>query len=81
MLYHVLGVTIMTVREKGSSAFISKIYVTPSDRIFNFKYVQFPVRLSYGLTINQSQGQPLKFVGLFLTKPVYGHVQRARIKY
>ncbi|KAL7265439.1 hypothetical protein ACSBR1_003255 [Camellia fascicularis] len=36
---------------------------------------QFPVRLAYVLTINKSQGQSVKFVGVDLRTPVFSHGQ------
>ena len=36
---------------------------------------QFPVRLAYCLTINKAQDQSLKYVGIYLTKPVFSYVQ------
>ncbi|KAH7666177.1 DNA helicase protein [Dioscorea alata] len=36
---------------------------------------QLPVKLSYAMTINKSQGQTLELVGLFLPKPVFSHGQ------
>ena len=36
---------------------------------------QFPVQLSFDMTINKSQGQSLKKVGLYLTKSVFAHRQ------
>jgi len=36
---------------------------------------QFPVKLAFGMTINKSQGQSLKRVGIYLPKPVFSHGQ------
>ncbi|KAG5530927.1 hypothetical protein RHGRI_025763 [Rhododendron griersonianum] len=36
---------------------------------------QFPVRLAYAMTINKSQGQSVKFVGVDLRTPVFSHGQ------
>ena len=36
---------------------------------------QFPMILSFAMTINKSQGQSLKKVGLYLEKPVFTHGQ------
>ncbi|KAL5147655.1 TMV resistance protein N [Glycine soja] len=36
---------------------------------------QFPIMLSYAMTINKSQGQSLSMVGLYLPKPVFTHGQ------
>ena len=37
--------------------------------------LQFPVRLCFAMTINKSQGQSVKFVGLDLRRPVFTHGQ------
>ena len=34
---------------------------------------QFPVRLTYAMTINKSQGQLVKFVGIDLRTAVFSH--------
>ncbi|KAG5051971.1 hypothetical protein JHK87_004169 [Glycine soja] len=36
---------------------------------------QFPIMLSYAMTINKSQGQSISSVGLYLSKPVFSHGQ------
>ena len=36
---------------------------------------QFPVIVSFAMTINKSQGQSLKQVGLYLPRPVFTHGQ------
>ncbi|KAG5554683.1 hypothetical protein RHGRI_012293 [Rhododendron griersonianum] len=36
---------------------------------------QFPVRLAYAMTINKSQGQSVKFVGVDLRTPVFSNGQ------
>ncbi|KAG5548708.1 hypothetical protein RHGRI_014158 [Rhododendron griersonianum] len=36
---------------------------------------QFPIRLAYALTINKSQGQTVKFIGVDLRTPVFSHGQ------
>ncbi|GKC27453.1 DNA helicase [Tanacetum coccineum] len=42
---------------------------------FIFKRKQFPVKLSYAMTINKSQGQSLERIGIFLPEPVFAHGQ------
>ena len=42
---------------------------------FPFKRTQFPVRLSFAMTINKAQGQTLDFVGIYLPEPVFSHGQ------
>ena len=36
---------------------------------------QFPIKLSYAMIINKTQGQTLDLVGLFLPRPVFSHGQ------
>ncbi|KAI3938443.1 hypothetical protein MKW98_015342 [Papaver atlanticum] len=36
---------------------------------------QFPVRVAYAMTINKSQGQSVKYVGIDLKTPVFSHGQ------
>jgi ATP-dependent exoDNAse (exonuclease V) alpha subunit len=36
---------------------------------------QFPIRVSYAMTINKSQGQTFKVVGIYLPEPVFSHGQ------
>ena len=42
---------------------------------FQMRRRQFPVRLAFAVTINKSQGQSMKKVGVFLPHPVFTHGQ------
>jgi len=58
--------------------FIPRLPLSPSDDIslpFKFKRKQFPVRLSFAMTINKSQGQTIPNVGIYLPEPVFSHGQ------
>jgi ATP-dependent DNA helicase PIF1 len=58
--------------------FIPRLPLSPSDDIslpFKFKRKQFPVRLSFAMTINKSQGQTIPNVGIYLLEPVFSHGQ------
>jgi hypothetical protein len=46
-----------------------------NDRTYKMIRKQFPVRLTYCMSINKSQGQTLKRVGLYLPNPVFSHGQ------
>lgn len=53
--------------------YIPRIIMSPAvdtEWLFTFKRKQFHVQLAYALTINKSQGQTLKMVGLCLPMPV-----------
>jgi ATP-dependent DNA helicase PIF1 len=38
---------------------------------FQFKRKQFPVRLSFAMTVNKAQGQTIPNVGVYLPEPVF----------
>ena len=56
---------------------IPRITTRPKDREFPFEWTrrQFPVRVSFAMTINKSQGQTLLNVGVWLSDPCFGHGQ------
>ena len=56
LMPNVIQATIMTGCAKGKDAFIPRIPIIPSDFPIEFKRLQFPVHLSYTMTINKSQG-------------------------
>ncbi|XP_074356514.1 uncharacterized protein LOC141696244 [Apium graveolens] len=61
----------------GSKHFIPRMELSPSDTKMSFKLVrkQMPLQICYAMTINKSQGQSLKTVGLYLPKSVFSHGQ------
>ncbi|XP_074360528.1 uncharacterized protein LOC141700732 [Apium graveolens] len=61
----------------GSKHFIPRMELSPSDTKMPFKLVrkQIPLQICYAMTINKSQGQSLKTVGLYLPKSVFSHGQ------
>ncbi|XP_019168949.1 PREDICTED: uncharacterized protein LOC109164859 [Ipomoea nil] len=74
---HVLEAQILCGASAGSKVLIPRMSLTPSDPRLPFKFQrkQFPLMLSYAMTINKSQGQTLSNVGLFLKRPVFNHGQ------
>jgi ATP-dependent DNA helicase PIF1 len=42
---------------------------------FQFKRKQFPIRLSFAMTVNKSQGQTIPNVGVYLPAPLFSHGQ------
>ena len=75
ILPHVLEATILTGPGTNEDIFIPRIPLMPVDIPFEFKRLQFPVRLSFAITINKSQGQSLGVVGLYLESPCFSHGQ------
>ncbi|XP_067945089.1 ATP-dependent DNA helicase PIF1-like [Watersipora subatra] len=61
--------TVLTGAAMGEQVFIPRIPLIPTNVPFQLKRIQFPVRLSFALTINKSQGQTLKTVGIHLLTP------------
>uniref|UniRef100_K3YL66 ATP-dependent DNA helicase n=3 Tax=Setaria italica TaxID=4555 RepID=K3YL66_SETIT len=62
----------------GTRVFLPRIPLCPSDDEmfpFRFKRKQFPVRLSFAMTINKAQGQTIPNVGIYLLEPVFSHGQ------
>ena len=47
----------------------------PGEYPFEWQRRQFPVRPSFAITINKSQGQTMKNVGVWLRGQVFGHGQ------
>ncbi|GBO37537.1 ATP-dependent DNA helicase PIF1, partial [Araneus ventricosus] len=75
LMPNIIEGTIMTGQFAGEDVFIPRIPIIPSDFPFQFKRLQFPVRLSFAMSINKAQGQSLKVVGLDLLKPCFSHGQ------
>ena len=65
---NIIDCEIITGISKGNRVLIPRISLCPNDinLPFQIKRVQFPLRLSYALTINKSQGQTFEKVGIFL---------------
>jgi ATP-dependent DNA helicase PIF1 len=61
----------------GEKVFIPRLSLTPSDKRLPFKFQrrQFPITVSFAMTINKSQGQSLKYVGVYLPQPIFSHGQ------
>ncbi|XP_073354937.1 uncharacterized protein [Aegilops tauschii subsp. strangulata] len=69
---------IMIGQHAGRRVFLPRIPLCPSDNDmfpFKFKRKQFPVRLSFAMTINKAQGQMIPVVGVYLPNPVFSHGQ------
>jgi len=74
---HVISAKIITGKSQGTEIYIPRMSMSPSQSPWPFKLIrrQFPIMLSYAMTINKSQGQSLDCVGLYLPTPVFSHGQ------
>ncbi|KAF1877767.1 hypothetical protein Lal_00038076 [Lupinus albus] len=77
MANHVLESRIISGKNIGHIIYIPRMSMSPSQSPWPFKLIrrQFPIIVSYAMTINKSQGQSLQSVGLYLPKPVFSHGQ------
>lgn len=67
--------TILSGKFKGEDVLLPLIPMIPTDMPFEFKRLQFPVRLAFAMTINKAQGQSLQVCGLDLENPCFSHGQ------
>ncbi|XP_023752372.1 uncharacterized protein LOC111900725 [Lactuca sativa] len=77
LLPSVIEASIITGISVGKRVYIPRIKFVhnTSDLPFIFIRKQFPLKVYYAMTINKSQGQYLKKVGLYLTNSVFTHRQ------
>ncbi|XP_075444603.1 uncharacterized protein LOC142488115 [Ascaphus truei] len=75
LMPNLIEATILTGKATGEDVFIPRIPLIPTDMPFNFKCLQFPVRLAFAITINKSQGQSIKCTGINLQSPCFSHGQ------
>ncbi|XP_058753122.1 uncharacterized protein LOC131626307 [Vicia villosa] len=77
MASHVLEAQIMGGKGHGKVTYIPRMDMSPSQSPWPFKLSrrQFPIIVSYAMTINKSQGQSLDWVGLYIPKDVFSHGQ------
>lgn len=75
LLNNLIEATIITGKYKGEDVLLPRIPMIPTDLPFDFKRLQFPVRLAFTMTINKAQGQSLQVCGLNLTNPCFSHGQ------
>ncbi|KAH9546723.1 hypothetical protein CY35_12G115600 [Sphagnum magellanicum] len=68
---------ISTRNNVDKCVFIPHILMSPSRTNWPFvlRRRQFPVRMTFAITINKNQGQTLNNIGIYLSSPVYSHGQ------
>ncbi|CAG9787616.1 unnamed protein product [Diatraea saccharalis] len=72
---NIVRATILTAAAKGKSVLIPRIPIIPHNFPFQFKRLQFPLKLAFAMTINKSQGQTLKVASMHLGIPCFTHGQ------
>src|ERR1051325_10448707 len=74
---HVIEACIISGTHIGNTIYIPRMSLSPSQSPWPFKLIrrQFPIIVSFAMTINKSQGQSLDHVGLYLPREVFSHGQ------
>jgi len=67
--------TILTGTAVGQPSYIPRIPMIPTDLPTPFKRLQYPVKISFAITINKSQGQTFSMVGIDLREQCFSHGQ------
>ncbi|KAJ0614373.1 putative DNA helicase [Helianthus annuus] len=76
--HNVIDAEIAVGQHMGKRVFLPRIPLCLSeDDMFPFKLKrkQFPIRLSFSMTINKAQGQTILYVGVYLPDSVFSHGQ------
>ena len=69
LMPNLIEATILNGKSRGEDVLIPRINIIPTDMPFEFKRLQFPVRLAFSMTINKAQGQSLQVCRLNLKNP------------
>ncbi|GKC52617.1 ATP-dependent DNA helicase PIF1-like protein [Tanacetum coccineum] len=75
---NVINAEIVAGQHAGVRVLFPRIPLSPSEEDmfpFKLKRTQFPVRLSFAMTINKAQGQTIPNVGVYLPESVFSHDQ------
>lgn len=75
LMSNVIHARVLKGKFKGEEVLIPRIPMIPTDMPFEFKRIQFPIRLAFAMTINKSQGQSLSVCGLNLENECFSHGQ------
>ncbi|CAN6571616.1 unnamed protein product [Malus baccata var. baccata] len=75
---NLIDAEILTGQFAGVRVFLPRIHLKSTDTVglpFELTRKQFPVKLSFSITINKSQGQTIPHVGVYLPDHVFSHGQ------
>jgi hypothetical protein len=72
---NIIEAVFLTRPAKGEIAFIPRIPMIPFDLPFYFKRLQFPVKVSIAITMNKSQSQTFRYVGVDFRTVSFSHGQ------
>ena len=72
LMTNIIEANILTGPLKGEDVLIPWFPMIPT---FQFKRLQFPIRLAIAITINKAQGQSLELCGLYLHTDCFSHGQ------
>ncbi|XP_049316519.1 ATP-dependent DNA helicase pif1-like [Bactrocera dorsalis] len=75
LMPNLIEASILNGKAKGENVLIPRIPMIPTDMPFNFKRLQFPVRLSFAMTINKAQGQTFQICGVNLEESCFSRGQ------
>jgi ATP-dependent DNA helicase PIF1 len=62
MMNNIIEATILNGKYIGEDVLFSRIPIIPTDMPFEFKRLQFPMRLTFAMTINRAEGHCYKCV-------------------
>lgn len=72
---NLIEATILSGCAQGDTVFVPRIPLIPNDLPYEFKRLQFPLKVCFAMTINKSQGQTLKYAGVNLREDCFSHGQ------
>ena len=72
---NIIEANIFTGPFKSEDVLNPRIPIIPTDMSFQFKRLQFPIRLAFAITIDKAQGQSLELCGLYLHTDCFSNGQ------
>jgi ATP-dependent DNA helicase PIF1 len=72
---HRIEAVILNGKFRGENILLPRIPIIFTDVPIQFKRLQFPIRLTFAMTINMFQGQTMSVCGLNLSTSCFSHEQ------